>query len=360
MAIVQSSLDWKCDESFLVSVAGRKLANSYTKQNTGDAICCQLITSTGASGPILISTVESNVLIDGYTSETVYSSTVYEKTWYIQKPNEWTTTGNTWYIPDITLSYCDDIDAFLSDTDNRSRIIRSILNEVGYTSSSNIIYKTLNSAIPSIVCDYSYIVKSVNRVISSHSGELKKTTEGAVLAFEYFYNNQYYGPVLISNTSPDYVKYTDSTTYYTFIAKGITWYMSRANGWNNTADSNRSVPIINGIHDISTEGGRISLLTHLFAMDILQLNSESASVPSVAFVKSYINAILKANNQKMKEYIASEIESVIFIGTADEYELARLNETVGPNTFVVITDRDSYDIDEIMYKLDTILDNING
>ena len=32
MAIVQSSLDWKCDESFLVSVAGRKLANSYTKK----------------------------------------------------------------------------------------------------------------------------------------------------------------------------------------------------------------------------------------------------------------------------------------------------------------------------------------
>ena len=41
MAIVQSSLDWKCNESFLVSAAGRKLANSYTKKNTGDAICCQ-------------------------------------------------------------------------------------------------------------------------------------------------------------------------------------------------------------------------------------------------------------------------------------------------------------------------------
>ena len=65
MSVVSTSLGWKCDESFLVSTAGRKLASigvasPVTKLNAGDAICCQLILSNGDMGPVLISTVENN------------------------------------------------------------------------------------------------------------------------------------------------------------------------------------------------------------------------------------------------------------------------------------------------------------
>lgn len=361
MAVVSTSLGWKCDESFLVSTADRKLASigsasPVTKTNAGAAICCQLILNTGDMGPVLISTVEENVMITGYSSSTVYSSTVYGVTWYIQEPETWDDEGS-YYIPSLTLPNCDDISTFLANAANRASIIRSILDEASYESPNAAKYVTMNYEIPAVAADRSYVVSSPNQILSTHSGSFKKLNSGNAIAIEYKYNDTY-APLLISNISADCVKFTNNETTYTIIVAGVTWYMSTSEYRNSVADPDRSIPIYEGNYDISTEEGRSSLLNYMISH--MTINTALIDVPSISYLKTYTKALFKANNTRIHNLIRDEMQSLVFVGPADEFEAAKLAGTVNENTVSVITDRDSYDIDELVEKMDEILDQLNN
>ena len=362
MAVINTSLGWKCDEAFLISDADRKLASigvssPVTKKNSGDAIGCQIILSNGDMGPVLISTVEDNVIINGYSSSTVYTITIFGKVWYIQQPETWDSNG-TYYIPSLTLSYCNDINAYLSSDSNRARIVRDILTASMYESPRDARYTVLNPNIPSISADSSYVVSSPNRILSTHSGSFQKIYDGNAIAIEYKYNDTY-APLLISNISENCVKFTNNeTTVYTIIISGITWYMSTSEYRNNVPDPDRSIPIYEGNYDITTSEGRLNLLNYMISH--ITINKELTDIPSIAYFKSYTKALFKANNQRIRQLIHDDMQSLVFIGPADEFESAKLAGTVNANTVAIITDRDSYDITELVDKLDEILDQLNN
>ena len=361
MSVVSTSLGWKCDESFLVSTAGRKLASigvasPVTKLNAGDAICCQLILSNGDMGPVLISTVENNVLINGYSSSTIYSITIYGTTWYIQQPETWSDTG-TYYIPSLVLSYCNDIDTGLSNGETRANIIMDILREASYESPKEAKYVVINPEIPAIAADRSYVVSSPNQILSTHSGSFQKLNTGNAIAIEYKYNDTY-APLLISNISADCVKFTNNETAYSILVSGVTWYMSTSEYRNSVADSDKSIPLYEGDYDISTDSGRLNLLNHI--IEDVTINKALTDIPSISYFKEYTKALFKKNNAKLRELIHDDMQSLVFIGPADEFEAAKLAGTVNENTVSVITDRDSYDIDELVEKMDEILDQLNN